>query len=227
MNKYLAKLHRLQHGSGAQNQKTCDRDEPSKPSKLGSDGFDGDQGMPFFGNSGVAKVSDPSAKRMAEDAKNVTPSNPQNPQNFGSQSVPQGACRVQVVEIPATGGHYRKIFAYLQLKPPAHIREDRWRQAVDDGRAFLQQWAERAAQLGWTSADLFGLHTPPDKPHPSYDRLSRYDETGLIWLLQGRPVVGLTALTAAIQNPSESITCYRKHNKPATGPLGDTLEDFK
>jgi hypothetical protein len=46
---------------------------------------------------------------------------------------------------------------------------------------------------------LFGLHTPPERPHPSYRRLSRYDETGLVWLLQGRPVVALTEATAAIQ----------------------------
>jgi hypothetical protein len=38
----------------------------------------------------------------------------------------------------------------------------------------------------------FGLQAPPSKRHPSYSRLSRYDETGLVWLLQGRPVVALT-----------------------------------
>src|SRR6516165_6922972 len=79
----------------------------------------------------------------------------------------------------------------------------------------------------WTSRDLFGLHMPPARPHPSYHRLSRYDETGLIWLLQGRQVVGLTASTAAILNPSGSITCYRRHSKPAIGPLGDSLDDFQ
>jgi hypothetical protein len=35
-------------------------------------------------------------------------------------------------------------------------------------------------------------------------RLSRYDETGLIWLLEGRKVLALTAETAAIHNPSGS-----------------------
>jgi hypothetical protein len=46
-------------------------------------------------------------------------------------------------------------------------------------------------------------------------------------LLQGRPVVALTADTAAIENPATgSITTYRKHNKPALGPLGDSLEDL-
>jgi hypothetical protein len=46
-------------------------------------------------------------------------------------------------------------------------------------------------------------------------------------LLQGRPVVALTADTAAIENPATgSITTYRKHNKPALGPLGDSLESL-
>ena len=69
--------------------------------------------------------------------------------------------------------------------------------------------------------------TPPAKPHPSYSRLSRYDETGLIWLLQGRPVVALTEATAAIESPAGTITTYRRHNKPALGPVGDSLDDFE
>jgi hypothetical protein len=51
---------------------------------------------------------------------------------------------------------------------------------------------EQAEALGWTAKHLFGLHKPPNRPHPSYSRLSRYDETGLIWLLGGREVVALT-----------------------------------
>jgi len=38
------------------------------------------------------------------------------------------------------------------------------------------------------------------KPHPSYSRLSRYDCTGLCWLLQGKAVIALTADTATIKN---------------------------
>jgi hypothetical protein len=67
----------------------------------------------------------------------------------------------------------------------------------------------------------------PDRPHPSYRRLSRYDETGLCWLLQGRPVVALTEATAAIMNPTGAITTYRKNNKPALGPVGDSLDDLE
>jgi hypothetical protein len=98
---------------------------------------------------------------------------------------------------------------------------------VEDGRRFLARWGDQAGALGWTAEDLFGLHTPPERPHPSYRRLSRYDETGLIWLLQGREVVALTEATAAIQNATGAITVYRRHNKPALGPLGDSLDDFQ
>src|SRR6516162_2022445 len=85
---------------------------------------------------------------------------------------------------------------------------------------------EQAEALGWTAKHLFGLHKPPNRPHPSYSRLSRYDETGLIWLLGGREVVALTEATAAIQSSTGAITIYRRHYKPALGPVGDSLEDL-
>jgi hypothetical protein len=245
VNKYLAKLHSLQHGPGAENQKTHDPDEPSKPSKLGFEGFEGDLSMPFFENRGAARVNDRCAERIAEGAKNATPSNPQNPQNLGSASVPAtpavptmayravsadpaaGGCEVTVIELPAAG-RYRKVFAFLQLKCPALVDVARWRQAVEDGSKFLALWGEQAEALGWTSADLFGLAPVPANPHPSYSRLSRYDCTGLCWLLQGREVIALTADTATIRNPrTGNVTVYRKHNKPALGPLGDSLDDLK
>jgi hypothetical protein len=135
-------------------------------------------------------------------------------------------CEVEIVELP-TATRYKKVFAVLQLRPPALVPIPRWRQCVEDGRRFLAKWGEQAEALGWSSADLFALHQPPAKPHPSYSRLSRYDATGLCWLLEGREMVALTADTATIKNPvSGAITVYRKHNKPALGPLGDTLEDF-
>jgi hypothetical protein len=39
-------------------------------------------------------------------------------------------------------------------------------------------------------------------------------------------VVALTESTAAIQGPSSALTIYRRHGKPAVGPLGDTLDDL-
>jgi hypothetical protein len=115
----------------------------------------------------------------------------------------------------------------LKSKCPALIELQRWRQAVADSKCFLARWDTQAGGLGWTARDLFGLHAVPDNPPPNYRRLSRYDETGLIWLLQGRPVVMLTDATAAIENPSGTVTVYRKYRKPSLGPVGDSLDDFR
>jgi hypothetical protein len=122
---------------------------------------------------------------------------------------------------------FGRTFSALEARCPDHVPTERWMQAVEDGRRFLANWGSQAESLGWTSADLFGLHTPPERPHPSYSRLSRYDCTGLIWLLEGREVVALTDRTASIRNPrSGSIIVYRRFNKLALGPLGDSLDDF-
>jgi hypothetical protein len=46
--------------------------------------------------------------------------------------------------------------------------------------------------------------------------LSRYDVTGLIWLLHGRPVVALTADRAVIGTRGSGVTFYR-NSKPQKG----------
>jgi hypothetical protein len=124
-------------------------------------------------------------------------------------------------------GRFGRSFSALEACCPDHVPVERWEQAVEAAKRFLAKWGTQAEALGWKSADLFGLAPLPERPHPSYRRLSRYDCTGLIWLLQGRPVVALTEATAAIENPTGNITVYRKHNKPALGPVGDSMEDFK
>ena len=121
---------------------------------------------------------------------------------------------------------FGRTLSELERRCPNHVDPARWQRAVEDGRRFLAQWGEQAEALGWTARDLFGLHDVPANPHPTYQRLSRYDCTGLIWLLQGCPVVALTEATAAIRMPTGNVTTYRKHNKPAFGPLGDSLDDF-
>ena len=100
---------------------------------------------------------------------------------------------------------------------------DRWQQAVADGKTFLSRWGDQAHALGWTAKDLFGLLTVPEHAKPSFNRLSCYDETGLISVLGGRKVFALTRETAAIHNPSGSITTYRRRAKPALGPAATAL----
>jgi len=120
---------------------------------------------------------------------------------------------------------YQSEFDALERRCPDFIDAERWRQAVEDGRQFLATWGDQAQALEWTARELFGLHTPPERPAGRYSRLSRYDDTGLIWLLRGRPVIALTETIAAIQGATAVLT-YRKLNKPALGPLGDSLDDM-
>jgi hypothetical protein len=108
---------------------------------------------------------------------------------------------------------------------PDYVEAERWRQCLLDAQHFLGEWGDQAAALGWSDGELFGLHEPPAKPHPSYSRLSRYDCTGLLWLLQGRRVIAFTANTAVIGTSGGTLT-YRKLRKPAFGPIGDSFDDF-
>ena len=124
------------------------------------------------------------------------------------------------------GQHYTTVFDVLRSRCPDLVEIDRWQLAVRDAESFLSTWGQQAYVLGWTNAELFGLHPIPEQPAASYQRLSRYDCTGLVWLLQGRPVAALTADTAAIQVKSGGVLSYRKHNKPAFGPLGDSFDDM-
>lgn len=123
------------------------------------------------------------------------------------------------------GQHFGKVLAALRSRCPELIEASRWQQAIQDAATFLAKWGDQAHALGWTARDLFGLHQSPARPRANYSRLSRYDATGLIWLLQGRVVVALTATEAAIQGAT-AVLVYRKHNKPALGPLGDSLDDM-
>ena len=106
---------------------------------------------------------------------------------------------------------FARVLAALERRCPDYIEQSRWQQCVADAQAFIAAWGEQANALGWTSRDLFGLHTVPTNPHPSYSRLSRYDYTGMIWLLQDQPVIALTGDTAAIKKRTTGNTLiYRK-----------------
>ena len=106
-----------------------------------------------------------------------------------------------------------RLFRNLESKCPDHVDIRDWQQCVEDGRRFLAQWGEQAEALGWTGKDLFGLAPIPDNPHPSYRRLSRYDQMGLAWLLQGKPVIAMTETTASIRNHTGNVTTYYRDTK--------------
>jgi hypothetical protein len=121
---------------------------------------------------------------------------------------------------------YDEVIAKLRSSCPDHVDPERWRHAVQDADRFVAGWGKQARAVGWTDHELFGLHNVPERPAATYRRLSRYDQTGLIWLLHGRPVIALTDTTATIQGAAAIVT-YRKLNKPALGPVGDSLDEFR
>lgn len=110
--------------------------------------------------------------------------------------------------------------AALERRCPDRVGLKDWQQAVTDGRRFIAEWGDQACALNWSAVDLFGLHEVPNYPAANYCRLSRNDETGLIWLLRGRLVVALTEATAAIEHGEGVVTIYRRNNKPNSRPVG-------
>jgi hypothetical protein len=95
-------------------------------------------------------------------------------------------------------------FARLDAdKPPGDVPPLRWLRFIDDCARFLDcEWAARATALGWGPLDLFGC----DRERP----LARIDNAGLLWLLNGRKLVALTANAAAIETPSGGRQTYRR-----------------
>jgi hypothetical protein len=88
---------------------------------------------------------------------------------------------------------------------------------IKDDSTVFACWDKQVA-LGWTARDLFGLPDMPDRPAPNYQRLARYDQTGLVWLLQGRRVVALTKNTAAIETATGTISYYRLRGQACGAP---------
>ncbi len=70
-------------------------------------------------------------------------------------------------------------------RPPPTIRPEHWFAFVGSAKMFLDAWATKAADLGWTDLDLFGA----DSGHPEITWLN----SGLLWSLPNHGIVDLGA----------------------------------
>jgi hypothetical protein len=93
-------------------------------------------------------------------------------------------------------------------RPPEGVPAKRWLHFVTDCSVFFDAgWAAKSAALGWGPLDLFGC----DRHRP----FARIDRQGLLWLLDGRRLVALTATTAHLETSRGGrLTYYRKPNEP-------------
>ena len=104
-------------------------------------------------------------------------------------------------------------YARMQtMPPPLDMPALRWQQMINDTGLFLDRWAMEVLAVGWTSLDLFGVH--PKAPY----RAIFY--AGLVSLLNGRPVIAITADTAIIDcGKGVHHTYQRCQPKPGQIPL--------
>jgi hypothetical protein len=147
-----------------------------------------------------------------DQTKNVERILPPSPSHIVNiVNIVKGSKKQNEQEAVAPLSPLAKAFSVLERHRPDHVGAADWQRAVESGRRFLVQWGEAAEALGWTMDDLFGLHDPPQHPHPNYRRLSRLDATGLVWLLRSRTVTTLTEHTATIETKSGGhLTFYRR-----------------
>jgi hypothetical protein len=110
----------------------------------------------------------------------VQPQEPQQPQGTSIPAVTTDPDEAELDERKAMAMAsvpklYLDAWGRLQCQKPMRISDGDWRQAIDDGGRFLDQWGNLAAELQWTSGEIFDV--------PRDGR-----QGGLLWFLKGDTV---------------------------------------
>jgi hypothetical protein len=80
--------------------------------------------------------------------------------------------------------------------PPAAVRPEHWSAFVGAAKSFLDSWATKAADRGWTDLDVFGA----DSSHPEIAWLN----SGLLWSQPNHSIIDLHADRAILRTPNGS-----------------------
>lgn len=101
--------------------------------------------------------------------------------------------------------------AILSADGARGIPPQRWPRVQRDVVRLIEAgWLERALALGWSAADLFGC----DQRAPWH----RLDRSGLVLLLGGHEIVGLSSDVATIKTRTGSVLRHRRR-PPAKPPV--------
>jgi hypothetical protein len=87
-------------------------------------------------------------------------------------------------------------------RPPTGFPAPWWRGLIRDAELFLSVWGKQAADLGWTTLDLFGAH----RKAPA----ANFSCMGLLLVIRGGRVVALTSETAKIEQQSGARLTYTR-----------------
>jgi hypothetical protein len=133
------------------------------------------------------------------------------------------ALAVRNEQIEATLTEWREGVATMSgMSCPSGIPPTRWAAVITDSQRFTRTFASRAAALGWTARDLWGVH-----PVAPWHRL---DCLGALWLLGGSDILALTAKDIVIRGGFAPLRCPKRHPHPAESVIsawelgdGDTV----
>jgi hypothetical protein len=92
---------------------------------------------------------------------------------------------------------------------PAEVRDgiDQVRSFVDDAARFLDDWGRKAAAVGWSALDVFGVSMQPPR--------IRSEMAGLLPFIAGGTVVAINSSSATIRSPTgdEVVWLRRSHQR--------------
>jgi hypothetical protein len=106
--------------------------------------------------------------------------------------------------------------ALCAMRSPPGFTLQRWQQIVDGVGEFIDRWAVKACECGWSDLEVFGCYdTRPDR---------RFDAMGLVLLLDRRKIVGIDVDGADLEfQDGVRHRFRRKPLPPGTVPLWDLL----
>jgi hypothetical protein len=102
--------------------------------------------------------------------------------------------------------------ALCAMTAPEGFAPERWRRIIDATGTFIDRWAARASECGWSDLDVFGVD--PNRPD------ARFDCMGLVMLLARVEIIGIDEHGADLVTQTGATQRYRRRPLPtATVPL--------